>query len=1243
MLEYSGTNTTLQFGSSSPTGTDKNFPGYGSQWDQMLYRDVALADGQGLSLTFAFRTELSTGRDLTSNTRVGWYDKDPIRDAATHDANFISSTEAGFGAPMDSFMVYVGVPVEPVAGDDNDFRCSDPLAGENGDGMLEIHDVKRRWFSEVVAIDKPYRDLLSTNGANPAQVKTISLPGGPGSAIQQILDAQPGAGGLARVVFRVKTNRGWDDESYALHGFTSRTRGAALVDDVNVNGWDPAKGDFEASESIDNRPEVPALDAWKSTGKPPQAWFHSVALAGLPFNDPCGILPSQRLCNMEGRVVHAGDADLDESLADYHDPRDRQRALVSPTINLRSNGPGDYNGMGIDAEIADALADIVLDLDVHTAAFQFSYYGTGNGVRVGWQSYPARQANGQSCWGELRKTTFFTSYDGKVGCFTTSTKGSSFSPAGSFARRDGLISTTNASGVPDSIRVYIEHLSICFRRGIECGALGGAAGGYLDNLSIGFIDGPGNPTATVEPWDLFNDAFPTNEAILPATPEFDTLAALVRSGRNTAGSPFMQPGHIIPGDSALVTAAGNDVRMDLVFRILPGVGNYRMVGNRASGLRKRPDQGGGAANAVVPGDGSFWGEYLASNGTFGTPEGHGGSWSPNAWNSARMDTAEINLFPCAALGSFSTVIGPIPGLYATQYHEGDPKLTVLGAIKNRCFLQNNTAGAEIGASNTNCGNGTLGSPGAPWPPPWTALAGSGFDPNEVIGQPGRTREYSKILPDGQLTPGAHLQYFFRKSPASAPTIAGETLPDTHFVWPQRGEGSLDGHRWQQFGVLPDRWKSAVFGGQGMACLLVVDMGDRRGDELQWISFADSVGYTSASKRGAHNGWRASGNQAIATPAGGPIDVSSDPTIAVYAHGGQPGTVWDFYQVKGGEGPPLAAGPLGSRGGSQANPGLAAGKFSKLGPSLSMFLSYYRALLVLSKDLYYAIGPNDYTSSDDIGMLTQFMTNASIGAVPRALAIFGEAIAEGLALDHPTFLNDRLGAQSRQPYRERSGNGMNVVDLIPQPPVGFSNQIYGVANDCLARMGVLALQPGQPSTAAIFYENVGGNGPYVAAVYHPVSPSSPQAASLIAGFAFGQPVGDRFTLQRPGSRQFWCDALSAMFGAICTPNCQPIAVGDGPGDAFAPFARLRSANPARGGSVRIAFGIPATERVQIRVYDVSGRTVRTLANRVFEGGRDHEVVWDGIDDSGRRAPSGVYFYRLHAPSFTSERKVTLLRD
>jgi flagellar hook assembly protein FlgD len=48
-------------------------------------------------------------------------------------------------------------------------------------------------------------------------------------------------------------------------------------------------------------------------------------------------------------------------------------------------------------------------------------------------------------------------------------------------------------------------------------------------------------------------------------------------------------------------------------------------------------------------------------------------------------------------------------------------------------------------------------------------------------------------------------------------------------------------------------------------------------------------------------------------------------------------------------------------------------------------------------------------------------------------------------------------------------------------------------------------------------------------------------------------------------------------------------------------------------------------VQVAVYDVAGRKVRTLADRVFSPG-EHTLTWDGTDDDGRGVARGVYFVR-----------------
>jgi hypothetical protein len=75
--------------------------------------------------------------------------------------------------------------------------------------------------------------------------------------------------------------------------------------------------------------------------------------------------------------------------------------------------------------------------------------------------------------------------------------------------------------------------------------------------------------------------------------------------------------------------------------------------------------------------------------------------------------------------------------------------------------------------------------------------------------------------------------------------------------------------------------------------------------------------------------------------------------------------------------------------------------------------------------------------------------------------------------------------------------------------------------------------------------------------------------------------------------------------------------------------------------RIAFLLPHPALVSLRVYAVSGRVVRTLADGLREAG-PHQLLWDGRDDRGRPAPSGTYFLRLAADGSIQTRKLQLVK-
>ena len=96
-----------------------------------------------------------------------------------------------------------------------------------------------------------------------------------------------------------------------------------------------------------------------------------------------------------------------------------------------------------------------------------------------------------------------------------------------------------------------------------------------------------------------------------------------------------------------------------------------------------------------------------------------------------------------------------------------------------------------------------------------------------------------------------------------------------------------------------------------------------------------------------------------------------------------------------------------------------------------------------------------------------------------------------------------------------------------------------------------------------------------------------------------------------------------------------------------FALLQSRPNPFSTSAEILYQLPVEARVSLNIYDTAGRLVRSLVKGVEEPGV-RRTLWDGADEHGTGAKSGVYFYKLevHAGSrggeFTQTRKLILLR-
>ncbi|MCP4580988.1 MAG: T9SS type A sorting domain-containing protein [candidate division Zixibacteria bacterium] len=91
------------------------------------------------------------------------------------------------------------------------------------------------------------------------------------------------------------------------------------------------------------------------------------------------------------------------------------------------------------------------------------------------------------------------------------------------------------------------------------------------------------------------------------------------------------------------------------------------------------------------------------------------------------------------------------------------------------------------------------------------------------------------------------------------------------------------------------------------------------------------------------------------------------------------------------------------------------------------------------------------------------------------------------------------------------------------------------------------------------------------------------------------------------------------------------INDSPGVLLPKIASITNNYPNPfNSSTTIVYSVanlgPIPAEIEIVIYDVTGRQVRTLV----DGKRDigwHSIIWDGQDDSGDECSTGVYFARI----------------
>ncbi len=73
-----------------------------------------------------------------------------------------------------------------------------------------------------------------------------------------------------------------------------------------------------------------------------------------------------------------------------------------------------------------------------------------------------------------------------------------------------------------------------------------------------------------------------------------------------------------------------------------------------------------------------------------------------------------------------------------------------------------------------------------------------------------------------------------------------------------------------------------------------------------------------------------------------------------------------------------------------------------------------------------------------------------------------------------------------------------------------------------------------------------------------------------------------------------------------------------------------------GKTKIGFDIPEESKIKLAIYDVYGRQLKILINRILKAG-SYEVEWDA-----ENLPSNMYIYKLMSGDFVDAKKMFLHR-
>jgi hypothetical protein len=137
-----------------------------------------------------------------------------------------------------------------------------------------------------------------------------------------------------------------------------------------------------------------------------------------------------------------------------------------------------------------------------------------------------------------------------------------------------------------------------------------------------------------------------------------------------------------------------------------------------------------------------------------------------------------------------------------------------------------------------------------------------------------------------------------------------------------------------------------------------------------------------------------------------------------------------------------------------------------------------------------------------------------------------------------------------------------------------------------------------------------------------------------------------TEAEPGTWYYWLQSnsmggVSEYFGPISITITPDHSEGVAPVNFFLNKVGPNPFNPAFS-TLTGSFGLSKEEFVSINIYNMKGQKVRTLVNGTREAGYHREISWNGRDDNGRTCRSGMYYLTMTTGSYSTTRKIAIVK-